>query len=244
MSNLAEPLHWSVGFFCAVAAHAAAILFFLGPPEPQISKDFNPPMVVMMTLPPVAVAREVEPVDAPPARDLNEVVPQPEPPPVEIPVPPTTRVAALQSGTPAKSPTVRQVGKSIRKKAASPPAAPPPSAQRTEEPSAHTTEASFQPDSALMPSWKTALLRHLERHKVYPREAQRARQQGITYIRFTMSRDGRILHAVVDRTAGFPRLDREGVELLYRAQPLPALPADQPGESVALIVPVQFTLRR
>jgi protein TonB len=153
-------------------------------------------------------------------------------------------VAALQTGIPAKNPPVQRAEKSIRKKAASLPAAPPPSARRTAEPSAHTTEASFHPDSALLPSWKAALLRHLERHKVYPREAQRARQQGVTYIRFTMSRDGRILQAVVDRTAGFPRLDREGVELLYRAQPLPALPADQPGESVALIVPVQFTLRR
>ena len=39
-------------------------------------------------------------------------------------------------------------------------------------------------------------------------------------------------------------LDQEGLELLQRAQPLPPLPSDQPGESLELVVPVQFYLKR
>jgi len=104
--------------------------------------------------------------------------------------------------------------------------------------------ATPEPPSASLPTWKGLLLRHLERHKRYPHEAQRARQEGVTYVRFTMSRDGRILAARIERASGVASLDQEGLDLLRRAQPLPPLPSDQPGESLELLVPVQFYLKR
>ena len=79
------------------------------------------------------------------------------------------------------------------------------------------------------------------RHKQYPPEAQRARQEGVTYVRFTMSRDGRVLAARIERASGAASLDQEGLDLLQRAQPLPP---DQPGETLELIVPIQFFLKR
>ena len=36
----------------------------------------------------------------------------------------------------------------------------------------------------------------------------------------------------------------EGLELLRRAEPLPPLPQDQLGETLRLVVPVQFFMRR
>ncbi len=53
--------------------------------------------------------------------------------------------------------------------------------------------ASVDPPSATLPTWKGLLLRHLEKHKRYPSESQRARHEGVTYVRFTMSRDGRVI---------------------------------------------------
>ena len=88
------------------------------------------------------------------------------------------------------------------------------------------------------------MLRHLERHKRYPQEAQRARREGVTIVRFTMSRDGRVLAARIERTSGVASLDQEGLDLLQRAQPLPPLPSDQPTESLELVVPIQFYLTR
>ncbi|TBR29412.1 MAG: energy transducer TonB, partial [Reyranella sp.] len=104
--------------------------------------------------------------------------------------------------------------------------------------------ASAEPPSATLPTWKGLLLRHLERHKRYPSEAQRSRHEGVTYVRFTMSRDGRILAARIERASGHAALDQEGLELLQRAQPLPPLPQDQPGESLEIVVPIQFFLKR
>jgi periplasmic protein TonB len=59
-----------------------------------------------------------------------------------------------------------------------------------------------------------------------------------------MSRDGRVLAARIERASGVAILDQEGLDLLQRAQPLPPLPSDQPGESLELLVPVQFYLKR
>lgn len=73
---------------------------------------------------------------------------------------------------------------------------------------------------------------------------QRHRREGITYILFTMTRDGRVLNARIERSAGNVVLDREGLELLTRAEPLPPLPQDQPGETLRLVVPIQFFMRR
>jgi len=100
------------------------------------------------------------------------------------------------------------------------------------------------PPSRSLPTWKGLLLRHLERHKRYPWEAQRARHEGITYVRFTMSRDGRVLAVRIERPSGHASLDQEGLDLPHRAQPLPPLPQDQPAESLELVVPIQFYLRR
>jgi len=62
-------------------------------------------------------------------------------------------------------------------------------------------------------------------------------------VRFTMDRQGRVLAARIEKTANVASLDQEGLDLLQRAQPLPPLPSDQPGETLELIVPIQFFLK-
>ena len=141
---------------------------------------------------------------------------------------------------PPKPPEKKVEKKPPQPKAAAPQAAP----QQAAVAAAPQAGATPAPPSAALPTWKGQLLRHLERHKRYPSEAQRARQEGVTYVRFTMSRDGRVLAARVERASGVDALDREGLELLQRAQPLPPLPSDQPGESLEIVVPIQFFLRR
>jgi len=103
---------------------------------------------------------------------------------------------------------------------------------------------SSAPPSNTLPTWKGLLLGRLEQFKRYPPDAERHRQEGVVYMRFTMSRDGRVLVARIERGSGIASLDQEGLDLLQRAQPLPALPADQPGETLELVVPIQFFLRR
>lgn len=69
----------------------------------------------------------------------------------------------------------------------------------------------------------------------------------MAYVLFTMTRGGQLLNVRVERSTRFALLDSEALELLQRAQPLPPLPplpADQPGDDIVLVVPVQFFMRR
>lgn len=92
-------------------------------------------------------------------------------------------------------------------------------------------------------TWQGRLVAHLERRKRYPAEARARRLQGVAYVRFTMDRQGRVLSAALEHSSGHAALDRETLALLQRAQPLPAPPAETPGERITLTVPVEFFTR-
>lgn len=91
-------------------------------------------------------------------------------------------------------------------------------------------------------TWEALVLAHLEKHRRYPARARAARQQGVTHIRFTMNRAGRILSAEIARKSGFFALDQAALATLRRAEPLPAIPEGMPDE-VELTVPVEFFIR-
>jgi protein TonB len=220
---------------------------------------------VMLELAPLPATPASASTDAEVARKLNETLPDPQepppvdlkpmkievetaeaPPPVKVPLgevvpPPPEPPPPLELKPPAKPvEKPRSPQPQPRAAAAAPRAAPEP-APTAAAPALATTPA---PPSAGLSDWKGVLLRHLERHKRYPQEAQRARHEGVAIVRFVMSRDGRVLSVRVERTSGIASLDQEGLDLLQRAQPLPALPPDQPGDSLELVVPLQFRFTR
>lgn len=92
-------------------------------------------------------------------------------------------------------------------------------------------------------TWEGRVLARLASHRRYPRLAMNRRQQGVPYIRFVMDRDGEVLSSRLERSTGFPDLDREAVALPKRAAPLPKPPNDKPGDTLELVVPVEFFLR-
>jgi protein TonB len=99
------------------------------------------------------------------------------------------------------------------------------------------------PSPNALADFQRSLLSHLERAKRYPRDAQLRREEGTVYLRFRMDRSGRVLSAGVDRSSGFPDLDAEVLDMINRAQPLPAIPATIPQNQLELSVPVRFSLR-
>lgn len=62
-------------------------------------------------------------------------------------------------------------------------------------------------------------------------------------MRFKMDRTGSVLFAAVTRRSGFTALDQSALDTLYRAQPLPRIPADRP-DVIELTMPVEFYLGR
>lgn len=92
-------------------------------------------------------------------------------------------------------------------------------------------------------NWQGRLLAHLEKHKKYPKSARKRDQQGTSFLRFRMARNGTVLSYALARSSGFAALDEEVLEMIGRAQPLPALPVEMTEAVVEIVVPVQFTLR-
>ncbi|WFB48069.1 energy transducer TonB [Vibrio coralliilyticus] len=89
-------------------------------------------------------------------------------------------------------------------------------------------------------SWKQQLVLHLEQHKQYPRRAKRMRKQGVPLITFTMDRAGQVLGVKLVRSSGTESLDKEAVDLVYRATPLPLPPDEVSGATLTWTVPVRF----
>lgn len=100
-----------------------------------------------------------------------------------------------------------------------------------------------QMSSTAPDTWEGRLLAQLGKHRRYPRMAQLRRQQGVPWIRFVMNREGRVLSVRLERSSGVADLDREAVALPKRAQPLPKPPDDKPGDTLELVVPVEFFLK-
>lgn len=103
------------------------------------------------------------------------------------------------------------------------------------------TAASVRTASAV--SWKRRIALHLQRNKRYPAAAQARREHGIAKVAFMVDRLGHVLSSTVVQSSGSATLDRETLDLLQRAQPLPVPPTDVPGAQFSFNVPVRFDLQ-
>jgi protein TonB len=97
--------------------------------------------------------------------------------------------------------------------------------------------------SASAVSWKRKIALHLQRNKRYPAAAQDRREHGIVRVSFLIDRLGHVVSSTLIQSSGSAALDRETLDLLQRAQPLPVPPADVPGSQFAFNVPVRFDLK-
>lgn len=83
----------------------------------------------------------------------------------------------------------------------------------------------------------------LARHKRYPAQARRLRQEGTVKVSFTISRTGRVLSTRIIQSSGYELLDAEVQAMLKRASPLPRIPSSLGRSSLTITLPVAFALR-
>lgn len=218
----AEARRWGGAFLIVAAAHALPALvaaFWLGP---VIS---TPPAVepaIMIDMAPPA-APPVPPSEQPPGpKQVKAVTPRLKLQDDPIRTPPVPNPAVAMPVAPP------QVDKQPAPETAAPPARPLPPAPA--------------PSNAA-PTWQGLLLGQLDKFKRYPALAQYRREQGVPYIRFVMDRNGKVLSSRLERSSGYPDLDTEAVSLPRRAQPLPKPPPEVLGDTIELVVPVEFFIK-
>lgn len=212
---------------CALALHAAPLVFLI---------NFVSPAPIPLEEPPVIAVELVRTNAAPP-----------RPPSEQVEGPKQVQAAASRAAPQQIRPRIQADAPEALAVPVTPPA---PRPAQNQTPAPETTAPVARPAppapraSTAPQDWRNRLLAHLDSKKRYPPAAQRLRQEGVAYLRFTMDRSGRVLSSRIDRSSGRPLLDREALAMLGRAQPLPPPPDDVPGATLELVTPVEFFLPR
>ncbi|MGO1119216.1 TonB family protein [Rhodovibrionaceae bacterium A322] len=210
------------------------------PPTPDVTPvektETQPPVETVAALPPMPKARPVEVVNPKPRKVVDQVakpVKSQVKPQVKPAAKPQSTEAILAKLTPQKTqaaePSVAGAGGKSGSK------------DSLNSGNGNNTKGGGSPGAAK--DYMSFLLAWLHKHKEYPREARRRRQEGTAFLYFEMDRDGRVQEHRLQTSSGYRSLDREVMALIRRAQPLPKPPPEVEGAMIKLVVPVQFLIR-
>ena len=222
---IGEAQAWTAGALLAFAVHGVGLAALIGGDGEVARMSAAIPISIELGAESEAAQQEN---DVAPGETRREAAP-PEPQRAQaMPEAPVAREAEYAAVQP------------MRQATDAPPSELAPAPETTAQQVSETRVARAHPRTA---SYEQILLAHLERNKRYPRAARSQRQQGVVLVRFQMDRQGRILSSRLARSSGHDLLDEEVMELLQRAQPLPAPPHSISGTAIELTVPVEFHLR-
>ncbi|MGY3450482.1 protein TonB [Bradyrhizobium sp. USDA 4353] len=96
-------------------------------------------------------------------------------------------------------------------------------------PGSHLAFAVATPDQKTMTFVRT-VKSHIARFQYYPERAERERIQGTVGLVLTLQRNGAVTNVRVASSSGVALLDAAAVDMVKRAQPLPSIPVELPGQ--------------
>lgn len=84
----------------------------------------------------------------------------------------------------------------------------------------------------------------IKKFQRYPMDAREKGAEGETVVRIRIDRKGNIRYRILEHSTGFPELDRAAIDMVNRANPVPAVPNDYPKDDlIEFLIPVNFTLK-
>lgn len=92
--------------------------------------------------------------------------------------------------------------------------------------------------------WEGAILERIQKRKRYPATALAAGEEDDVVLRLVIDREGRLVRAEIAKSRGHSALDAEVLALARRAGPYPRPPASVYGETVSMLVPVEFVVTK
>lgn len=99
-------------------------------------------------------------------------------------------------------------------------------------------------NSAAVLRYEQTISLWVQKFKLYPEEARKQGMEGETVVRVRIDRQGNVRHYILERSTGHSELDRAAIDMIRRANPVPAVPADYPaGELLEFLIPVNFRLQ-
>lgn len=97
-------------------------------------------------------------------------------------------------------------------------------------------------DPEVLAGYGRELAGAVARHQRYPRLALLRQWQGSAVLRLEFGADSRLLTVRVLSSSGYEILDRQALEMVREATPLPQLPAALAGQTLSVDVPVVFRI--
>lgn len=250
--------HWSLGFVIALLLHAALLL---GVPEIEPfgtgSAQFDGRQGHEIGLGQLGAYRSREETTAPePIQEPELVAPEPEPvlETVEMVAPPPE---AVQVNTTEQPPEQEQVEEPKPEPETEPESIlPPPTeedvtdakvkAEATQDAMREGTGTQQQHSgggrSGNAKSYFAELMAWLEQHKDYPAELKKQKQQGVVVLTFSINKNGEVLTAKIKKSSGFPILDQAALDMLAKADPVPAIPDSMNRDRLLLSIPIEYSL--
>ena len=211
--------------------------------EPRTEQRIAPPAAARparMPETPVMPAVPVRAITAPVLMTQNaaatETVPLVPAKPAPTPAAPEIRQEKQETAKPAETPVVAKADAPAEKTATASGA---PAAS-------HVSAAAPSPSPAArdseLQSYLAALMRRLARFKVYPAALKKDKVEGRVVLSFTIGANGQLIASAVQKSSGHPELDQAALEMLSRANPLPAVPASMHRNELSLSIPVEYSL--
>jgi len=99
-------------------------------------------------------------------------------------------------------------------------------------------------EAEMMSRYEQLISLWIEKFKLYPADARAQGMQGETVVRIRIDRQGNIRYYILERSTGFQPLDAAAIDMVKRANPVPAVPNDYPkGDLIEFLIPVNFHLQ-
>lgn len=217
---------WVLAAIIVVALHAAAFAtwFAWHQPQPEIGGDAD------------SIVLELSPIDSTPDAASSDATPSPETM-IE-----SKAVPEPQEAKPREELKIEQPPDPMPALIPEPVVKPRQQAEEVRPPAPVTAQQVRGGAPRIEPSWQSSLVRQLQRFKRYPGAAQARNEQGVVYLSFSLDRSGHVLAHAIARSSGFAALDSEVMEMIKRAEPLPAFPASMTQARIDLTVPIRFSL--
>lgn len=227
MPGVDRQWHFRAAVITSVAIHGIALGWLPGLADPSAAA---PTMQVRLPAPrfePAPVAAWPAPTFSPAARETRRA----------------PRVSAPQ-GLPVLARPARE---------GAPEAPPNVPAIRSAEPSAATVDMprpdppvgpprASAPDVGMLMAYGRELASAVATHQRYPRIALLRQWQGTALLQLELAADGRLLGVRVLSSSGHDTLDRQALDMVREAVPLPQLPAALAGRPLTVDVPVVFRI--
>lgn len=82
----------------------------------------------------------------------------------------------------------------------------------------------------------------IARFQRYPDDAITKREEGVVSVGFKFARDGAVLDVWIDKSSGYPLLDKAAIKMIRDASPLPKPPPRYKGDTLTLVIPERFRI--